>query len=111
MASAVPVTPTRNNATLRNRAIDAVRQATHVAHEARLIKTLATDAVEDRVHATRRAITRRMRNLEDMRDTAVHGIKRSPTRAIGMAFGAGILLGVVSRSMTRARTRVRTRKA
>ena len=111
MASAAPGTPMRNNATLRNRAIDAVRHAVQVAHEARAIKTRATDVVEDRVHATRRAITRRMRSLEDMRDTAVHGIKRSPMQAIGMAFGVGMLFGVVSRSIARARHRTRTRKA
>jgi ElaB/YqjD/DUF883 family membrane-anchored ribosome-binding protein len=81
--------------TVLDRAVDAVRQAAYVTHEARLLKTRATDAVEDRVHAAKRAITRGMHDLEDMRDSAVHRVKRAPLMTVGLAVGAGMLLGVV----------------
>ena len=42
---------------VRDRVVDACRQTAHLSHEARLLKSLATDAVEDGVHAAKRAIT------------------------------------------------------
>lgn len=81
--------------TVRDRAVDAVRQATHMAHEARLFKTLALDAVEDRVHTAKRAITHGIHDLEDLRDSAAYRTKRAPLMTVGLAFGAGMGLGVV----------------
>lgn len=80
---------------VRDRAIDAVRQAAHVAHEARLFKTLASDAVEDRVHAAKRAITHGLHELEDLRDSAAHRVKRAPLMTVGLAFAGGILFGLL----------------
>jgi ElaB/YqjD/DUF883 family membrane-anchored ribosome-binding protein len=81
--------------TIRDRAVDAVRQAAYVTHEARLLKTRASDAVEDGVHAAKRAITRGMHDLEDMRDSAAYRVKRAPLMTVGLAAGAGLLLGLV----------------
>jgi ElaB/YqjD/DUF883 family membrane-anchored ribosome-binding protein len=80
--------------TVHDRSVDAVRQVAHVAHEARLLKTLASDAVEDAVHASRRAARHGIQNLEDLRDSAAYAIKRAPLVTVGLAFAAGIVLGV-----------------
>ena len=76
------------------RVMDAVRQAAHAAHEAKVFTSLASDAVEDGVHAAKRAVTRGVRDLEDLRDTAEYRIKRAPFAAVAMAFGAGVVLGM-----------------
>ena len=81
--------------TARERVVDAVGRAAHVAHEARLLKTLATDAVEDGVHAARRAVTRGAREIEDLRDAAAYRVKKAPLASIALAAGVGMLLGIV----------------
>jgi len=94
MKSAVADTPMASDTTIRDRAVDTVRQAAHVAHEARLLKTLATDAMEDGVHAAKRAITRRMHDLDDLRESAAYRVKRAPLLAVGLAAAGGVLVGV-----------------
>ena len=62
------------------------------------IKHLAADAVEDGVRAARRAVKTAKRGLEyasDLRDEAAYRVKREPFKAVGLAFGAGLLMGVV----------------
>jgi len=78
-----------------DRAVDAVRQAASMGHEARLFKTRASDAVEDRLHTAKRTITRGMHDFEDLRDSAVHRVRRAPLLTVALAMGAGILLGAV----------------
>ena len=78
------------------RVMNAVRQAAHAAHEAKMFTSVASDVVEDGVHAAKRAVTRGVRDLVDARDTAEYTIKRAPFAAVGLAFGAGVLLGVIS---------------
>ncbi len=94
MAPAPADTLASEHTTERDRAVDAVRQSAHVAHEARLLKTLASDALEDGVHAAKRAITHGLHELEDLRGSAAYRIKRAPLVTVGLALGAGILLGV-----------------
>ena len=97
MTSATVETSETNSASVCNRVVDACRQASHPSHEARLLKSLATDAVEDGVHAAKRAITsvkRRVEDLEDLKDEAVHRMKRQPLRTVGIALGVGLVLGV-----------------
>ena len=68
--------------TVRDRVIDAARQATH-SHEAQRFKSLAADAVEDGVHAAKRAIKsvkRGVEELEDLKDEAAHRVKRQPLK-------------------------------
>lgn len=81
--------------TSRDRLADVVSKAAHVTHEARLLKTLAADAVEDGVHAARRAVTRGARDIEEFRETAAYRIKKAPFLAVALAAGAGLLVGVV----------------
>ena len=67
---------------------DACRQAAHISHEARLLKSVAEDAIEDGVHAAKRAIKsvqRRAEELGDLKDEAIHRVKRQPLKAVGLA--------------------------
>jgi ElaB/YqjD/DUF883 family membrane-anchored ribosome-binding protein len=62
-----------------------------------LLKSLAADAIEDGVHAAKRAITsvqRRVENLGDLKDEAAHRVKRQPFKAVGIAVGVGLVLGM-----------------
>jgi len=82
---------------IRERAVDAARQVAHVSHEARLLKSLAADAVEDGVHAAKRAIKsvqHRVEELGDLKDEAAYRVKRQPFKAVGIAVGVGLVLGV-----------------
>jgi ElaB/YqjD/DUF883 family membrane-anchored ribosome-binding protein len=81
--------------TVRERAADALRQAAHFSHEARLLKTLATDAVEDGVHAAERTIKRARQTALDARDDVTYRVKREPLKALALAFGAGALFGLI----------------
>lgn len=81
--------------TARDRVADVVGRAAHVAHEAKLLKTLAADAVEDGVYAAKRAITRGAHEIEDLREAAAYRVKKAPLASIAMAVGAGVLLGIV----------------
>ena len=89
---------------VRPHVVDAARRA-HVSHEARLIKSLATDAVEDAVYATNQAIKtakRRVQDFADRRYEVAHRIRQQPFKAVGIAFGAGALLGAVTAVVYRA---------
>ena len=82
---------------IRERAIDAARQVAHVSHEAHLLKSLAADAVEDGVHAAKRAIKsvqRRVEKLDDLKDEAAYRVKRQPFKALGIAVGVGLVFGL-----------------
>ena len=82
---------------IRERAVDAARQVAHVSHEAQLLKSLAADAVEDGVHAAKRTIKsvqRRVEGLGDVKDEAAYRVKRQPFKALGIAVGVGLVLGV-----------------
>lgn len=87
MASPVVETP---SPALRDKAADAVRTASHLSHEARLLKTIASDAIEDGVHAARRAATVTRRDLQELQEDAAYRIKRAPLASVGIAFAAGV---------------------
>ena len=93
MATATIETPRTEPPTLRDRAADTVRQVTDAAVDVRHLKTLAADALEDRMHAARRTITRTVRNLEDLRDSTAGRVRKAPLTSVGLALGAGIVLG------------------
>jgi|SRR5689334_17885018 ElaB/YqjD/DUF883 family membrane-anchored ribosome-binding protein len=82
-----------------DRIVDAARVATHIAHEARLLKTVAQDVIEDGLHAAKRsmkAVERRAQELGDLKADALRRVKRHPVLAVGGAFGVGMLVGVVA---------------
>jgi ElaB/YqjD/DUF883 family membrane-anchored ribosome-binding protein len=78
-----------------DRIADAVRHAAHLSHEARMVTSIARDAGEEGVHAAKRVIRRGVETLEDLKDETAHAVKRQPFRAIAIAAGVGLLVGVV----------------
>jgi hypothetical protein len=85
--------PAAEEPTLRERATDTLRQAVHLSHEARLLKTLAADAVEDGLHAAQRTIKHARQTGLDARDEMTYRVKREPGRAMAVVFGVGALVG------------------
>ena len=87
-----------------DRIVDAVQHAAHVSHEARLVKSLAYDAVEDAAHEARRAVEksvqRGIERLEDIKDEGVHYVKRQPLKAIAIAAGVGLMVGMAAAWIT-----------
>lgn len=79
--------------------------AAHLAHEIGVFKAKAADAAESGVYAAKRALTRGYRDIEDLQDSVAHRIRRAPLLAVGAAFAAGVLLGVVSRQCARGARR------
>jgi ElaB/YqjD/DUF883 family membrane-anchored ribosome-binding protein len=81
-----------------DRVVDAYRHASHLSHQAKLLKSVAEDAIEDSVHAARRAMKTATRRAEegfgDLKDEAVHRVKRQPLMAVGLAAGVGLMLGM-----------------
>jgi ElaB/YqjD/DUF883 family membrane-anchored ribosome-binding protein len=53
------------------------------------------DAVSDILDDTRHFVTRTRRTLRDLIGDAKYNIKRFPLRSIGLAFGAGAIVGVL----------------
>ena len=97
MATATLETPAVDRKpTAEDRAVDARRQAAHISHEARLLKSVA-EAIEDGVHAAKReikSVQRRVEELGDLKDEAIHRVKRQPLQAVGAAFGVGLAMGL-----------------
>jgi ElaB/YqjD/DUF883 family membrane-anchored ribosome-binding protein len=96
--------------TVVDRVAEAVRRVAHASHETQLLKTVAEDALEDGAYAARRAIKNvrhRLDDLGDLRDEAARCVKRQPLVAVGVAFGAGVAIGVIAAwAVTPARLRV-----
>lgn len=97
MAPTTDMPDVEREPTARDCAIDAARHAAHISHEARLIKSLATDAIDDGVHAVKRArksVDRRLEDLGDLKDETAYRVKQQPFKAIGLAAGVGLVLGI-----------------
>jgi ElaB/YqjD/DUF883 family membrane-anchored ribosome-binding protein len=62
---------------VRRTAEDAFQQAAHLAHKARVLKTIAADAVEARVVET------------------AHRIRKDPFKSVGFAFAIGVPVGAL----------------
>lgn len=96
-AATADTSKVQSEPSMRDRAIDAARQVAHVSHEAQLFKSLAADAVEDGVHAAKRAIKsvkHRVEELSDLKDEAAYRVKRQPFKAVGLAVGVGLVVGM-----------------
>lgn len=77
MAATVVQKPACEHSTFWRFAADACRQAIHAAHEARILKTIAEDAVETRVYE------------------AAHRIRKHPFLATAAAFAVGVPVGIL----------------
>jgi ElaB/YqjD/DUF883 family membrane-anchored ribosome-binding protein len=97
-------TSKNENPSVADRVIDAVHHAAHGSHEARLVKSLAYDAMRDGAHEAKRAVEksvqRGIERLEDIKDESVHYVKRQPLKAMAMAAGAGLMIGLAAAWIT-----------
>jgi ElaB/YqjD/DUF883 family membrane-anchored ribosome-binding protein len=97
-------TPESEKPNVADRIVDAARHAAHISHEARLVKSLACDAIEDGAHEAKQAVTksvqRGIERLEDIKDEGVHYVKRQPLKAIAMAAGVGLMVGIAAAWIT-----------
>ena len=104
MSVAAVQTPESEKPNVADRIVDAARHAAHISHEARLVKSLACDAIEDGVHEATRAVTksvqRGIERLEDIKDEGIHYVKRQPLKAIAMAVGVGLMVGMAAAWIT-----------
>jgi ElaB/YqjD/DUF883 family membrane-anchored ribosome-binding protein len=83
--------------TVKDRIVDAARRVAHVSHEVRLAKSVARDTIADGVYAAKRTLKRVQRGVdtfEDVRDQTARCVKRQPFTALGIAAGAGLVVGV-----------------
>jgi len=81
--------------TAHDRAIDTARQIARLSHEAQRLGSLAADAVEDGVHAAKRAIKSVERSVEELGDSKeelAHRVKRQPLKAVALAVGLGLVI-------------------
>ncbi len=88
------------------RLADAARHAAHLSHEARMVKSMAEDAIEDGVHRARRtvkSVRRGIERLEDIRDDATRYVKRRPLTTTAMAAGVGLVVGLMAGWIARGR--------
>lgn len=64
-----------------------------VLHEVSRIKSAVTDAVDEGVRTTMRALKHGRNAAEDAIDETKHTVKRYPLQAVGIAFAAGLVTG------------------
>jgi ElaB/YqjD/DUF883 family membrane-anchored ribosome-binding protein len=83
MATTTTASATRIEPTLRE-----------LAEEARMLKTLASDAVEDGLHAAHRSIRQARQTAMDARDELTYRVKREPLNALAIVFGLGAVIGL-----------------
>ena len=81
---------------LRERVVDVGRRVAQAAHDAGLLKSVASDALEDGLYTARRAAKTAARDLADVRDEASYRIKKAPMKSVGMAFGAGFCVAIAA---------------
>jgi ElaB/YqjD/DUF883 family membrane-anchored ribosome-binding protein len=64
-----------------------------VLREVSKIKSMVADAVEDGVQSALRAIKQGRYVAEDAIHDAKHAVRRNPFQAMGVVFGAGVMIG------------------
>ena|SRR5258708_2650509 len=97
MTPATTDTDVQSAPTAHDRATDTSRQIAHLSHEAQRLGSRAADAVEDGVHAAKRAIKSVERGIEelgDRKEEIAHRVKRQPLKAVALAVGVGLVLGM-----------------
>jgi ElaB/YqjD/DUF883 family membrane-anchored ribosome-binding protein len=72
------------------------RQIADLSHQAQRLGSLAADAVEDGVHAAKRAVKLVKRGVElgDRIDELAHRVRRHPLAAVSLGIGVGVVLGM-----------------
>lgn len=75
---------------------EAYRKASQFSQDARGLPTLAREAMEsgkEAAHEAASTVRRQVRKFEHMPDDVAYRVRRAPFRAMGGAFGAGMILG------------------
>jgi ElaB/YqjD/DUF883 family membrane-anchored ribosome-binding protein len=67
-----------------------------VAREVTRIKSMITEAVDDGVRSAMKAVKQGRQAAEDAVHDTKKAVKANPLEAVGIAFAAGILTGVVA---------------
>jgi len=95
----------KNVERVTSRIADGVRYATQHSAGARRFTSKAQDALEDGFYETTRALKLLKRRAEVFEDKARHFVKREPLKAVaaaaGIAFFAGIVIGLAKRRKPR----------
>jgi len=88
----------REKASITDRVAQGTRHAVHFSHQARAVKSLAEDIIDDRVHSARRWTEKGMRRsiemLEDLKDEGTHYVKRQPLKAVAITAGIALMVGL-----------------
>jgi ElaB/YqjD/DUF883 family membrane-anchored ribosome-binding protein len=95
-------------AAIRSHASDAMRQAAHVAEEARLLQTIAVDAFEDirRVtHLSLQSVKAVSERASELRNELTDRIRERPLTALAITLGVGVSLGILYAHARPARPR------
>jgi ElaB/YqjD/DUF883 family membrane-anchored ribosome-binding protein len=83
---------------IRDRASDALRQAAHVAEEARLLQGIAADAFEDvrrLAQASVQTVKVASQRAIEMSDELRERIRERPLMALAITLGVGVSLGIL----------------
>lgn len=82
---------------IRDRIAEAARHATQISHEARQLKAVAVDAVEDGLGAARQvlgSVQRRVEHAAECRTDVITRLKRQSWKGVGAALAVGVAAGV-----------------
>lgn len=83
---------------IAHRVAQGARYAIHLSHEARAVKSLAEETIEDGVHAARRSVEKGMRRsiemLEDLKDEGTMYVKRQPLKAVALVASVALMVGL-----------------
>ena len=80
---------------LIDRGLDALRQVSDLSDEARRLKSVAADVIEDGVHTVKRTAKTLRQDAVDVRDEVTYRVKREPIKALAVAFAVGTLAGLL----------------
>lgn len=70
------------------------------AREARVLASKASDIVDDTLRTARRSYSTARHRVEDAADDATKIVRKQPLRSVGVALGAGLVLGVAGTVLT-----------
>ena len=90
---------------LIDKGLDALRQVSQLSDEARRLKSVAAETIEDGVHTVKRTAKTLRHDALDFRDEVTYRVKRDPMKALAVAFAVGTLAGLVLAAFRPKRTR------
>lgn len=70
--------------------------ADEVVNEVTKIRSIITEAVDDGVRSAMKAVKQGRQAAEEAMDDTKNAVKENPLEAVGIAFAAGMLIGVLA---------------